>query len=58
LAEASASTGQTLREYVWFNGRPMAVFDAVETGTPVGYQVHVPTSTTPRQLASRTVLAC
>ncbi|MCC6736803.1 MAG: hypothetical protein IT534_11850 [Bauldia sp.] len=38
IAEANAS-GDTLREYVWLDGRPIAVIGDVDT-TPVIYQVH------------------
>jgi uncharacterized protein RhaS with RHS repeats len=40
IAEANAATGVTMREYIWFDGRPVAVVDDVDS-TPVLYQVHV-----------------
>ena len=41
IAEADATTGDIVREYVWFDGRPIAVYDQVDTGSPVLYYVHV-----------------
>jgi len=41
IAEADASTGLTRREYVWFAGRPLAVFDRVDSGSPSFFSVHV-----------------
>ena len=35
------STHQTLREYIWLNGRPLALYDDVQTGTPTRRYVHV-----------------
>src|SRR3954452_14857677 len=41
IAEADATTGLTEREYLWLQGRPIAVVNGVDTGSPVIYHVHV-----------------
>ncbi|MBA3520161.1 MAG: hypothetical protein H0T75_21560 [Rhizobiales bacterium] len=41
IAEADAQTGATIQEYVWLQGRPVAVFADVDTGNPVAWHVHV-----------------
>ena len=41
-------TRPTVREYIWLNGRPMAIYDDVQTGTPTRPLRCMSTSSTAR----------
>lgn len=41
IAAEADDAGNTLREYIWLEGRPVAVVADVNTSSPALYQVHV-----------------